>query len=192
MASTLNDNFYCSNNDKQTQPPPRILWETQHTAWNAIDDNKDAIHDLLFEPIISLTHLMLQWLLVQDQQQHLSPPPKDPSPQLPALDLDPDCPGTSSSLHDTPSEPKKPSFDPSPFVWSHVQPFPHRQSFLFLLQELLPAQHLLLDNLPGCSFALDFMKFIFFTFVMLKIDDRYGDGWNKIVFDDRFGDGWHK
>ena len=139
----------------------------------------------------TLKELMLQRLQVHDQQKHLDPPPKDPSPQRPALDLKPDCPGTYSDLHDAPSEPKNPSFDPPPFVWSHAQTFPCRQSFLFLLQELLPAQHLLLDKLPGCSFALDFMKYILLTFVMLKIDDRYGNGWNKLVFNNQFGKGWH-
>ena len=101
-----------NDHDEQTQPPPRIPWETQRTAWNAIDDNKDAICDLRFERIISMTQLVLQRLPVQDQQQHLAPPPKDPSPQRPALDIDPDCPGTSSGLHDVPSEPTYPSLNP--------------------------------------------------------------------------------
>ena len=26
---------------------------------------------------------------------------------------------------------------------------------------------------------------------MLMIDDRYGDGWNELIFEDQFSDGWH-
>ena len=80
------------DHDKQTQPPPPIPWETQRTAWNAIDENQGAIHDLRFERNISMIQLMLQRLPVQDQQQHLAPPPKDPSPRRPDLDLHSDCP----------------------------------------------------------------------------------------------------
>ena len=36
------------------------------------------------------------------------------------------------------------------------------------------------------------MKFALLFIVMSKIDDRYSNGWNKLVFEDLFGDGWHK
>ena len=38
----------------------------------------------------------------------------------------------------------------------------------------------------------DYLKYICLFLIILKIDNRYGNGWNKILFEDRFGDGWHK
>jgi len=41
---------------------------------------------------------------------------------------------------------------------------------------------------PGYS---DCFKIILLFLILIRIDDRYGDGWNEILFEDRFGDGWH-
>ena len=89
-------------------------------------DNTQAINILLLEP-------MLQQLPAQDQQQHLAPPPKDPSQQRTTLDLDlnPDCPGTSSGLNDAPSEPTHPSFNPTPFCLVPCTNFPPQTKFTF-------------------------------------------------------------
>jgi len=40
--------------------------------------------------------------------------------------------------------------------------------------------------------SFDFLKFFFLIVALLKIDEQYGDSWNKCLFEDRFGDGWHK
>ena len=44
---------------------------------------------------------------------------------------------------------------------------------------------------PDTSFGLDYMKPIILFVALIKIDDRYGDGWHELIFEDRFGDGWH-
>ena len=38
----------------------------------------------------------------------------------------------------------------------------------------------------------DSLKYIHLFLITIKIDDRYGNGWNKILFEDRFGDSWYK
>ena len=38
----------------------------------------------------------------------------------------------------------------------------------------------------------DFLKYIYLFLITVRIDDRYGDGWNKILFEDHFGSSWHK
>jgi len=38
----------------------------------------------------------------------------------------------------------------------------------------------------------DCLKYTNLFLITIKIDDRYGDGWNEILFEDRFGDSWHK
>ena len=130
-----------NDHDNQIRPPPRILFDT-FTGLSAIIENTAAICHLRFgchiqrfnlhKKFNNFKELMLQQLPIQDQQQHLATPPKDPSSQRPALDLDSGCPGTSSGLHKAPSEPTNPSFDQPPFVWSHVQPFPaEKVSFSF-------------------------------------------------------------
>ena len=48
----------------------------------------------------------------------------------------------------------------------------------------LPVQ-CLTDKKP----SFDFLKFFLLIVVLLKINDRYGNGWNKILFEDWFGDG---
>ena len=44
---------------------------------------------------------------------------------------------------------------------------------------------------PDTCFGLDYMKPIILFVALIKIDNRYGDGWHKLIFEDRFGDGWH-
>ena len=38
----------------------------------------------------------------------------------------------------------------------------------------------------------DSLKFINLLLITVKIDNRNGDGWNKILSEDRFGNSWHK
>ena len=131
--------------DKQTQSesyyPPYSPLEMTPAYLDLITQNTEAFFHLHIEHnlqwldntqgclIVSSAYLLLrshtpaldrmfQQIKNHDQQQQLAPPPKDPSQQFPALDFDPDYPGTSSGLHDTPSEPTHPSFDPTPLVWS--------------------------------------------------------------------------
>ena len=53
-------------------------------------------------------------------------------------------------------------------------------------QTTLPVKQLLTNKNAG----FDHVKFVFLFFVMLKVVDRYGDEWNKLVFEDQFVDGW--
>ena len=57
-----------------------------------------------------------------------------------------------------------------------------------LSQAILPVKQLFTNKTKG----FDHVKFVFLFFVMLKIDDRYSNGWNKLVFEDQFGNSWQK
>ena len=57
--------------------------------------------------------------------------------------------------------------------------------FFFLMTGSLPVQHQ-----PKKS-SFDYIKFSLLFVVLLRIDQRHGNDWDKILFEDRFGDGWH-
>ena len=54
----------------------------------------------------------------------------------------------------------------------------------FLSTLSLPVQRLT-DKKP----SFDFLKFFLLIVVLLKINNQYSNGWNKILFEDHFGDG---
>ena len=58
----------------------------------------------------------------------------------------------------------------------------------FLSPEFLPAQHLSVKKPPR---KFDSLKYVLFV-ILVRIEDEYGNGWNKNLFEDWFGDVWHK
>jgi len=48
-----------------------------------------------------------------------------------------------------------------------------------------------IDDRYGDGWNEILFKFYLMFVVLLRIDQRHGNDWNKIIFEDRFGDGWH-
>ena len=69
--------------------------------------------------------------------------------------------------------------------WSILQYYAWQD---FLSKAFLPVKWLLPNKLQG----FDFMKCFLLFIVMIKIDNRYSNNWNELVFEDWFGNGWHK
>ena len=55
-------------------------------------------------------------------------------------------------------------------------------------QAFLSVKQLITNKTKG----FDYVKFVLLFFVMLKIDDRYSNGWNKLIFENQFSNSWHK
>merc|ERR1712032_751546 len=83
-------------------------------------------------------------------------------------------------------------------VWSIVNERSKRKRLCWSIpqyyawQEFLSKPYIPTRRLPPDTYlSLDYVKFILLFVALLKIDERYGDGWNELIFEDRFGDGWH-
>jgi len=75
-------------------------------------------------------------------------------------------------------------FKRNPPLWSVPQ--------YYAWQEVLSKPYIPTRRIPpDTCFGLDYMKPIILFVALIRIDDRYGDGWHELIFEDRFGDGWH-
>ena len=113
-------------------------------------------------------------------------PPMDTYLQHPNLDLDPDqhtCLDTYISWNEAANESTHP-------VWSNVNAsFSHKRSFSSFSNQYSLTNNYFLTNL---KVLILLSLFSCFFFLMMKIDNQYGNGWNELVFEDQFGDSWHK